>query len=73
MRKPFTMLAVVIFVVVALVHVLRAVFQWEVTINHVQIPMWASIVGAIVAGGLAVMVRREASTPIASKRPPVSL
>ena len=72
MRKPFTMLAVGIFVV-AVIHVLRIVFQWVVTINNVQVPMWASIVGAIVAGGLAVMVRREASTPIASKRPPVSL
>ena len=73
MSKPFTMLAVVIFVVVALLHVLRTVFQWEVTINNVQIPMWVSIVGAIVAGGLAMMVSREASTVNSGKGPLVNL
>ena len=73
MRKPFTMLAVIIFVVVALLHVLRTVFQWEVTINKVQIPMWVSIMGAIVAGGLAMMVSREASTVNSGKRPLVNL
>jgi len=62
MRKPFTKLAVAIFSLVALIHVLRLIFDWQVTISNVLIPMWVSIVGAIVAAVLAVMVKREANT-----------
>jgi hypothetical protein len=60
MRKPFTKLAVAIFSLVALIHVLRLIFDWQVTISNVLIPMWVSIVGALVAAGLAVTVKREA-------------
>jgi hypothetical protein len=60
MTKPFTTFAIFIFAVMALIHVLRLLFGWEVTINGVVIPMWASVIGAIIAGILAVMVKREA-------------
>jgi hypothetical protein len=39
---------------------LRLIFDWQVTISNVLIPMWVSIVGAIVAAVLAVTVKREA-------------
>lgn len=58
--KPFTLIAVVIFAIVALVHAWRLVAGWSVVIADVSIPMWVSIVGAIVAALLAVMVAREA-------------
>jgi len=61
MRKPFTKLAVAIFSLVALIHVLRLVFDWQVTISNYLIPMWVSIVGAIVAAVLAVTVKKEAN------------
>ena len=61
MRKPFTKLAVAIFSLVALIHVLRLIFDWQVTISHVLIPMWVSIVGTLVAAVLAVMVKKEAN------------
>jgi len=38
------------------------IFGWEVVINGLVMPMWVSVVGFIVAGGLAVMVWREART-----------
>ena len=57
--KPFTTIAIVLFSLVAVLHVLRLIFGWEVAINGVVMPMWASVVGLIVAGGLAVMVWRE--------------
>lgn len=59
MNKPFTMLAVLIFVVVALVHLLRLAYGWDVTINGAAVPLWASVLGAVIAAGLAVMVWRE--------------
>ena len=60
--KPFTTIAIVIFSLVAVLHVLRMIFGWEVVINGLVMPMWVSVVGIIVAGGLALMVWREART-----------
>jgi hypothetical protein len=59
MNKPFTLLAVLIFTLVALVHLLRLVFGWEVTVNGLAVPHWASVPGFVIAGGLAVMLWRE--------------
>ena len=59
MKKPFTSLAVLLFAVVALVHLLRLVFGWEVTINGAAVPQWASILGIVIAAGLAAMLWRE--------------
>jgi len=61
MRKPFTKLAVAIFSLVALIHVLRLIFDWQVTISNILVPMWVSTVGAIVAAVLAVTVKKEAN------------
>jgi hypothetical protein len=57
--KPFTVIAIVIFSLMGALHMLRLIFGWEVVINGLVMPMWASVVGLIVAGGLAVMLWRE--------------
>jgi hypothetical protein len=57
--KPFTTLAVMVFSVVALVHLLRLLFHWQVALNGAILPQWASIVGFIIAAGLAIMVWKE--------------
>lgn len=54
MKKPFTFLAVLIFALIAIVHVLRLVFGWEVTLNAAVVPMWVSVIGLLIAGALAV-------------------
>jgi protein-S-isoprenylcysteine O-methyltransferase Ste14 len=59
MKKPFTTIAAVIFVLMALVHIFRLAFGWEVTIQGSVIPMWVSALGVILAGGLAVLLWRE--------------
>jgi len=59
MKKPFTTIAVGIFALVALVHVLRLVWGWEVTFQGGVVPLWVSWLGIIVAGGLAFMVWLE--------------
>lgn len=59
MNKPFTMLAVLVFILVALLHLLRLVFGWEVTINGAVVPPWPSIAGLLIAAGLAAGLWRE--------------
>lgn len=61
--KPFTMAAILVFVLVALLHLLRLVMEWTVVVNEVVIPMWASVVGIIIAGGLAILLWRESQSP----------
>lgn len=60
MKKPFTAVAVAVFCIVALVQLFRLVQGWEVSINGVGIPLWASAVAIVVAATLAVMVWIEA-------------
>ena len=57
--KPFTITAVAVFIIVSLLHLLRYFLGWVVTVNAVQIPMWVSLLGFVVAGGLAIMLWRE--------------
>jgi hypothetical protein len=58
--KPFTFLAVVVFALVALVHLVRSALAWTVLINGVEIPVAASPFLAAFAALMAVMVWREA-------------
>jgi hypothetical protein len=58
-KKPFTLAAVTVFSIVALVQLLRLLTGWEVTIEGFAVPIWASGVAVVVAGGLAVTVWRE--------------
>ncbi len=58
--KPFTTIAVVVFALVAVVHLLRLILGWQVTVVGFVVPVWWSALGALVAGGLALMVGREA-------------
>ena len=57
--KPFTTVAVVVFALVALLQLLRVVLGWEITVNGVLIPLWASVVACVVAAILAFMLSRE--------------
>jgi hypothetical protein len=58
--KPFTAIAVVVFALVALLQLIRVVLAWEITVDGVQIPIWASIFACAAAATLALMLRREA-------------
>ena len=59
MNKPFTIAAVVIFAIVALMHVLRLLLGWDATIADTEIPMWVSVAALVIAGGLAIGLWRE--------------
>ena len=60
MNKPFTLIAVGLLSLIAVLQLLRFVLGWEVTINGVGIPVWASGIAFVVAAGLAVTVWLEA-------------
>jgi hypothetical protein len=53
MKRPFTIVAAIIFAVVALVHLLRLMYGWVVNIAGGSVPMWASVLGLLIAGVLA--------------------
>lgn len=57
--KPFTIIAIVIFLLIAVVHLLRIVFKWEVVANGIPIPLWPSAIAAVISGVLAYMLWRE--------------
>jgi len=59
--KPFTIIAIAIFGLVSIMHLLRLVLGWEVIVNGMVIPMWISGVAFPVAAGLAFMLWREMS------------
>ena len=59
MKKRFTTTAVVLFSLVALLQLLRVLLGWEVVVNGVHIPLWASGIAFVVAAGLAAMLWRE--------------
>ncbi len=58
--KPFTIIAVVIFSIIAVAHLFRLFFHWQVTVNGVIVPIWISIPGFFITGVLAIMLLREA-------------
>ena len=57
--KPFTLTAAILLGVIALAHLYRVIRPFEVTVAGNVIPQWVSIVGVVVAGGIAVMLWRE--------------
>jgi uncharacterized membrane protein HdeD (DUF308 family) len=60
MKKPFTIIAIGLFSLIAVLQLLRFILGWEVTVNGLSVPVWVSGIAFVVAGGLAVMVWLEA-------------
>jgi len=57
--KPFATLAVFVLAIVALLQLLRVFFAWEVTVNGMFIPLWASVIACLIAAALAFALWRE--------------
>lgn len=58
--KPFTTLAAIVFALIALIHLYRLIWPFEVVVHGMIVPQWVSIAGLVVAGTLAFMLHREA-------------
>ncbi len=57
--KPFSAIASVVFALVALMQLVRFFQAWPITIDGVEIPIWASAIACVIAATLSVMVWRE--------------
>ena len=57
--KPAALVATLLFSVVAVLHLLRLLFQMEVTVAGTAIPMWPSMLGVLGPAALAVWLWRE--------------
>jgi hypothetical protein len=57
--KPASLLAALIFSLVALSHLLRLVLRVEVLVGGAVMPMWVSVVGLVVTAALAAALWRE--------------
>jgi len=49
----FLLVTSAIFAVIALLHALRLIYGWNVTIGEWTVPVWVSAVGFVIAGYLA--------------------
>ena len=52
-RKTYMTVTATLFFVVAIMHLLRIIFGWQVEIGGLSIPFWVSWLGVLVAGALA--------------------
>ena len=52
--KLSTVIMVIFLLLVSAVHLLRFVFQWKVTANAVEIPLWTSAVACAITAALAI-------------------
>lgn len=51
--KTFFQISGIIFFVVALIHLLRILLNWQASVANWDVPMWISYIGLIVAGYLS--------------------
>ena len=57
--KPFTAIASIVFVLVAVAHLLRLLSGAEIVLNGRMLPMWVSAIVPVLSAGLAWMLWRE--------------
>ena len=57
--KPFTTIAVGIFALICLVHIVRLGYGFDIVIGGWAVPLWVSVPGAVLTGGLAFMLWKE--------------
>ncbi len=58
--KPFTNIAIIVFLLIALLQLTRFILSWAVTVNGISIPVWVSGLAFIITAILAAMLWREA-------------
>jgi hypothetical protein len=54
-QKTFSLVAGIIFALVALFHLVRIFGEWTLIVGDWSVPKWVSWIAAIVAGGLALI------------------
>ena len=57
--KTGTLLAIIVFGLVAIAHVLRLVMGWAVTIDAWSVPMWVSAHGSLVPVSISFLLWKD--------------
>jgi len=57
--KPATLITAVLLLIIAIAHLLRLLYQTNVTVSSVAIPEWISIPTIVVTAGLAAWLVQE--------------
>ena len=57
--KPFTTMSAVLLALIAVLHLLRFILGWEVSVNGLTVPVWLSAIAFVITAGLAIMVWKE--------------
>jgi hypothetical protein len=52
-QRTYNIVTASLFLIVAVLHLLRIIFGWPARIGDLDIPLWASWLALIVTGGLA--------------------
>ena len=52
-QRTFSLVTSILFFLVALLHALRLLQGWQVTIGNVVVPLWVSWIGLVIAVYLA--------------------
>jgi hypothetical protein len=57
--KTGTLLAIILFALVAVAHLIRLVDRTEVVVGTMVVPLWVSVLGVVVPGLIAWLLWRE--------------
>jgi hypothetical protein len=52
-QRTFSLITAILFLLIALLHALRLLRGWQVTIGDIVVPVWVSWIGLAIAGYLA--------------------
>lgn len=52
-QKNFNLVTTAVFLIIALLHLLRLTYNWEANIASFSVPLWPSALAVVIAGYLA--------------------
>lgn len=61
--KPVHLVTIALLVLIAVVQALRLLLRWDVNVNGVAIPLWASAIAIVAVLGVAIALWREVRRP----------
>ena len=61
--RSYALATAVIFLVIAVLHLLRVIFGWDATIARAAVPKWVSCIALLMAGYLAFRRRQVTGRP----------
>ena len=61
--KPFAKLAAGLFALIALAHLYRVIVGLSITVGGHDVPQWVSVIGLVIAGGMALALHRVSGRP----------